>query len=363
MFQTGYITNFRSDLVWFLGLPYIALLFALGSQAWLPPVAILSVAVWIELPHHFATFLRTYGLSDDWQRFKDRLIVGPIVIVGMTMLGLRYAPLTLVLLTTMWNQQHFLMQLHGFTRIYDFKARTVIPGVARWDLYLNWVLYLNMFLTAPLFVKFWIRELYRFDVNITAEGVRTLHLVSWTATIVFLAAYIANIIWATIQGHRINPIKYVFLGSTYLVLYVVAWHTASVLVHAIANMVIHGIQYNVIVYWYIRRQVEKTGQKRGLVTHLVRPGHGLAFVGICLLYAVVYQWLSGQPLDEFGFGLVNFMSMSNYEAIPTLGVEAMTAQTGFEVVATALLALPGTLHLYFDSFIWKVRDQGIRKGL
>src|SRR3990172_1630146 len=215
MFRTGYITSFRGGLVWFLGLPFIAVGLALGSQAWLPPIAMVSVALWIEVPHHFTTLLRTYGLTDDWSRFKDRLIIGPLVIVSMTVLGLCYAPLSVALLTSMWNQQHFLMQLHGFSRIYDFKARAGAPDSGKWDMALNWVLYGNMFLTAPLFVKMWLRELYRYHVPVSVEAVETLELLSWSATAVFLVLYAAYQVSSYRKGFALNPVKYLYILLTY----------------------------------------------------------------------------------------------------------------------------------------------------
>src|SRR5262245_40550660 len=151
MFRTGYITSPRGDLVWFLGLPIFALFFALASHHWLTAVALLSIALWIEYPHHFATFLRTYALEDDWLRFKERLIVGPIVLLTLALVGFAYAPITMALFVQIWNHQHFVMQLHGFTRIYDFKAKTGAPSTARWDFALNWVLFLTMFIAANIF--------------------------------------------------------------------------------------------------------------------------------------------------------------------------------------------------------------------
>ena len=87
MFQIGYILSRRGDLVWFIGLPFCAVLFALGSQLWLPAVALSSVALWVTFPHHFATWVRTYGFSEDRKRWTDRLIIGPLIIFGFTFLG------------------------------------------------------------------------------------------------------------------------------------------------------------------------------------------------------------------------------------------------------------------------------------
>lgn len=357
MFRTGYIIDRRGDLIWFLGLPLFALCFALISQYALSAVAVLSIGLWIEYPHHFATFLRTYGLSDDWRRFRERLIVGPIIILSMTCLGLIYAPLSVALLSLMWNQQHFVMQLHGFTRIYDFKAKTGDASIGGWDFALNWVLYVNMFLASPLFTRLWARQLQKFDVIVTPETVDFVHVVSWSVFAGYLIAYGIHVVYALKSGNAVNPIKYLYIGLTYTVLYIVAWHTASVLVHAVANMIIHGIQYNVIVYWYLRRKVEQEGRKPSWVASLVRPGNTLAFVAIGVLYAVIYQVVRGRPLDEFSFGLFSFMT---YSSKP---LEISDQLMGSELVMVALLLLPGTLHLYFDSFIWKVRDKHVQGGL
>lgn len=136
-FRTGFIINRGGDFFWFLGLPFLAIGVALACQQWLPAVAIASVSLWITAPHHFATWLRAYGLKEDWQRFKGRLVIGPLVLVGLTLSGMAWAPITLILIITLWDHQHSLMQQHGFARIYDFKARTSAPSTGRFDLALN----------------------------------------------------------------------------------------------------------------------------------------------------------------------------------------------------------------------------------
>src|SRR5688572_21128228 len=146
MFRTGYILNPRADAVWFLGLPFMAVLFALGCQQWLPYVAVASINLWITVPHHYASWVRTYGMPEVWQRFKDRLIIGPVIILLFTAIGLLAAPITLLLLVTAWDHQHSIMQQHGFGRIYDFKADTGLATTRRFDLALHWILYSHMFL-------------------------------------------------------------------------------------------------------------------------------------------------------------------------------------------------------------------------
>jgi hypothetical protein len=106
MFRTGYILDRRADSFWFLGFPFLAIGIALACHEWFPAIALASIGLWITIPHHLATWLRTYGLREDWQRWKGPLIVGPLVVIGTTMVGLRLAPMTLLVLGLLWDHQH-----------------------------------------------------------------------------------------------------------------------------------------------------------------------------------------------------------------------------------------------------------------
>ena len=363
MFRTGYITNFRGDLVWFLGLPLFALACALASQAWLSAVALASCALWVNTPHLFSTIIRAYGLEDDRKRFGDRLIVGLIVICAIIFVGIKWFPLTLILLISVWNHQHFLMQLHGFTRIYDFKAKTGDTSSGHFDLALNWVLYVNMFLTAPLFTKFWVREAARFGIPVTYNGIDMVQTLSITATGAFGIVYLAHAFSCLKRGHALNPVKYLFLFMNYSVLYYVAFHTSSLLVHGIANMIMHSIQYQVIIFLYMQRKMDQEGRKKGFVEAITRHGVGgpIAFVVICTLYALIFQLMTGRPLDEFGFGVLTMMG--HYGELPAAGFGSLSEKTGTDLFFAILVACPGLLHLYYDSFIWKVRETKSQAGL
>ena len=257
MFKTGYILNPKHDLVWFLGLPFFAVAMALGFQAWLPYVAVASINLWITIPHHYAGWVRSYGMPDVWDRFKDRLIIGPIVIVGFTIMGLQFAPITLLLLVTAWDHQHSIMQQHGLARIYDFKAGAGLKNTRRYDLILHCVLYAYMFLNAPMFKFLWIRELHRMRVPLSVSVVDALLMVSQIVLVGYLIVYLWHL-WRTHQeGAIINPVKYVFIFASYFLWYFVAWNTNSILLHAVAHRLMHGVQYIVMVYSFMRKSQEK----------------------------------------------------------------------------------------------------------
>ncbi len=321
-----------------------------------------SIALWITIPHHFATWVRAYGIAEDRKRWRIRLIAGPLVIFGMALIGLKWAPITVLILAILWDKQHSLMQQHGFARIYDFKAGTGSPSTSRFDLALNWILFANLFLTSPFFTPIWLRELYRFHLPLSADAVRVTHQISWSVTAVYLLIYISYL-WITVRrGYRINPIKYVFLGSSYFLWYFTAWQTSSVLLFSIAAQIMHGVQYIVISYSYTRQRTQRSGDLESWAAYLVRPGRLKAFLMAGLFYAVVYQLIVGKSLEEFGFGVLHLQQQ--YSApIRHLAIEPMNLDGAFDLFSAAVIELTSLTHFYLDSFIWKVSDAKTREGL
>ena len=362
MLRTGYILGRNADLIWFLGLPYLVLVVALACQQWLSAVAIASVTLWITIPHHFATWVRAYGIDEDRQRWWGRLTFGPILIFAMALVGLKWAPITVVLLAILWDKQHVLMQQHGFARIYDFKAQTGAPATSRFDLALNWTLSLNLFLTSPLFTPIWLVELYRLHLPLSAPAVRVLQRVSWSVTALVLLAYLVHVVWSLGRGYRLNPVKYIFLGSSYFMWYFLAWHTAAVLVFTIGSGLMHGIQYIVISYWYTRQRMARSGNQTSWTARLVKPGNIMAFLMMCVFYAFVYQLLVGKPLAIFGFGYWQLQDTYN-TPVRNLAVGTVNGRMAYDLFASGIVELASLTHFYFDSFIWKVSDAKTREGL
>lgn len=364
MLQTGYILNRRSDAAWFLGLPFLAIAFALICQQWLPAVALVSVSLWITIPHHFATWVRTYGVAEDWARWKDRLILGPLSICLIAAVGLVYAPLTVAVIAVLWDHQHSVMQQHGLARIYDFKSGAGSPATRHFDMALNWVLYINLFLTAPLFAQVWLNWLYRWQLPLSPSTVEFVQHVSMTCTAAYLCIYAAHVIWCLRTGRTINPIKHLFIFSSFFLWYFTAWHTDSILVAGIAHRLMHGLQYIVIAYWYTRRKVDASAtddRKPGMIARLVRTGNLRYFVLGCAVYAVVYQLIIGSPLSQFGFGVLGADGATT--SISDMAFKGFDAQMRYDLWANTIITTTGMAHYYFDSFIWKVSDRRTQGGL
>ena len=158
---------------------------------------------------------------------------------ALVLTGAVYAPLTLFLLIRLWDTQHGLMQQHGFGRIYDVKAETGADSTGRFDLGLNAVLYVNMLIASPLFTQtFWVPALYKLGVDVSAAQIASFQQVCWAITLSYCAIYGGHLLWCLANGHRLNPMKYGFLISSYFLWYYTAWHTNSVLVWGIAHRLI-----------------------------------------------------------------------------------------------------------------------------
>src|SRR5262249_21267274 len=149
--------------------------------------------------------------------------------------------------------------------------------------------------------------------------------------------------------------------------YYTSWQTDSFLVFGIAHRLMHGVQYMAIVNSYLGRKLERFASRSAAecadmtpvegeahLASLTRSRRTMLFIGMGAAYALLYQFLVLRPLDEFGFGVVNFMAVG---VAPQTGVADVSRATGYDLFAMTLIqALPVT-HYYFDSFIWKVSDE------
>jgi hypothetical protein len=313
-------------------------------------MAQVSIAVWVTIPHHYATWIRSYGMQEDWSRWKDRLVLGPCLLIASVLLGSAFTPVTLALVLLLWDHQHSMMQQHGFARIYDFKAGTGSPSLRRLDLWLGLMLYGNLLVTAPLWSELWIAELYRWDLQVGADVILRIQSASWTATGVFLALYLLHMGAGLARGDRINPVKYLFLAASYGLWYFVSWQD-SFIVYTVAHRIMHGVQYIAFVYWYLGRKAETTGRRPRLLSRF----NLWRFLLLAAVYAVVFQLAVGSGLADFSFGLVQALQQDEY-----LRFSAEKA-TGF-YAATAVSAA-AAVHYYVDSFIWKVSDSNTQQGL
>ena len=183
---------------------------------------------------------------------------------------------------------------------------------------------------------------------------------SWIVLGSFLLVYGWHL-WRTIStGRAINPAKYVYVGASYFLWYFAAWHTNSILLFAVAHRIMHGIQYIVMVYLFMDRKARKTDSRPGFWSRLAGRANLKWFLLGGGAYAILVQIMIGRPLDEFGFGVVNFIP---YQAVPAFNLPPLDYATGFALFSQTMIAAYALVHYYVDSFIWKVRDAKVQGGL
>lgn len=350
LFSLGYIRSPLADMVWFLALPPLALAIAFVFHNALPYIAQASIAVWVTAPHHYAGWVRGYGLDEDWSRWKSRLILGPIILVPSIVLGTAFVPITLGIVFLLWDHQHSLMQQYGFARIYDFKADTGAPSTGRFDYWLSIILYGNMLVTTPLWSELWIAELYRWDLAPHVETIQRIQSTSWAILGAYGVIYVAHLIASGLRGARINPMKYLFLLSSYGLWYFVSWQD-SFLLYLVAHRIMHGVQYILMVYWYVERKADRTDHTPLFLSHLTWS----RFLLLGGAYALVFHLVTGGSLSLLTFGMLDSLQTD-----PVLQFSLEKA-TGF-YAATAISAA-AACHYYLDSYIWKIRDPQIQEGL
>ncbi|MCA9510441.1 MAG: hypothetical protein KC560_07020 [Myxococcales bacterium] len=355
VFRTGYILGPRADAIWFLGLPFLAIAAALAADSWLPFAALAAINVWVTVPHHYATWVRTYAYRPDLERYRTRLVVAPLVLLGVVSLGLSFAPLALFWLIRLWDIQHGLMQQHGFARIYDFKAGTGSESTRRYDLGFHAVMYVNMMIATPLYTQtFWVPAVSSLGVDLSASDVAVVHAASWTAAGAYLVFYVAHVLRSVARGGRVNPLKYLFIGASYFLWYFTAYQTNSVLVWGVAHRLMHGVQYIVMVHAYMQRKHDTDGIEPAATSRMFDRGGLAYFLGAAVFYAAAYQVIVGGSLADFGFGFLSGGEpLGTRHQVPLL-------------VELQILALPEVfqlLHFYVDSFIWKVSDKRVQQSL
>lgn len=359
MFRTGFILDARRDAIWFLGLPFVAVAVGFACNAWASMAVGASIALWVTFPHHLATWVRAYGTKSEILRGGSRLFIGPIVLLAAIYYGLTLAPMTVFLVLLLWDNQHSVMQQHGFARIYDFKAKTGAPSTGRFDLMLGAGLYANLFIASPIFTSDWLRELYIFGLPLSTETVRVIQSVSWVLCLAILLVYVGHLGWLVRRGYALNPIKYLFLAASYGLWYVTCFHSNSILVYQVAHRLMHGLQYIVFVRAYLQRQGVAQAERTGR-----RPWRSRATIlaALAMIYVFAMHLISREPAEILGFGGQTFLWFYK-DVDAALGIAPMTLDTSRALFASLVMGGVAMTHYYVDSFIWKVRDRGVQENL
>lgn len=335
-----WIISAREDLVWFIGSVVTSYaLFALYVGGVVPLVPmVVAWAVFVDAPHVFATFSRTYFDREE-RRARGRLLWSSLLFFAVGPLAvLAGAGFVFFFVAALWAYYHLVKQHYGFMVLYKKKN----GDLAATDNFLDRALLLLAF-TYP-FVFFVARDeeaLKRVPAALHS-GLGILEAALLAGFVVVAVAWLGRQVQRAVAGAPLDVPKYLLLAAAIPMHWVVLLTPMPHKPIAIVAMltIYHNFQYHRLVWFHNRKYTrEAAGRER----------HGAAeFISRRLLHYVLLGLV-------FGIWYQVPRQYVNHAADP----EAFITQ-----LASGFLWGYALLHYYLDSKIWRVRrDPSVGKAL
>ena len=286
--------------------------------------------------HHLPGFLRVYGDRDLFARHRVRFLLAP-PLVFLAALWFSWRDLHgLLFVVFTWDIWHVLMQQYGFLRIYDAKAGRAdrLGAWADRAVALGW--YLTFIAWSPhyshdLFLRGYSAGLPPLSAD-SAGKIRTVMMV---LSCVISAGYVALHFRFGKAGFRPGAKRLAAL-TCFLV---ATWYLYVVYPDFVVGFAVwsafHCVQYYGIVWAFNRNRASKDSAVGRLLRFLFRPKPALVALYLGLILA---------------YGGINWMTRFLPKGI---GLQLLMA----------FIVTSGTLHYYYDGFIWRMREQHTRRGL
>jgi tetratricopeptide (TPR) repeat protein len=325
------------DSILFIGAPLICIAAFLPLRsAWGADNLSLFLLAFFTFGHHLPGFIRAYGDRELFARYRWRFLLAPPLILAATLWFSARDLHGLLFLVFTWDIWHVLMQHYGFMRIYDAKQGEIHPWTARLDLAVSLTWYLTFIALSPQYRHNLLLRAYASGIPLLSPAlvVSAVQLMLGFSCLL-TAAYGAYTIYLWKKRRQFNWRKLVtlaiFLAATGYLYIGLKDFTAGFAIWS----AFHCLQYYGIVWVFNRNRVVKNQAVSRFVRFLFRPSPSLV-----ILYA----------------GLVLAYGGINY-GIPYVSDERLRQWL------MAFVITSGSLHYYYDGFIWKVRERETRQFL
>ena len=343
-----WIISGRDDLVWFIGSVATSYaLLALYITGLLPLIPMAALwAIFIDAPHVFGTFSRTYFDRTERQS-RGRLLWGSLLFfaVGpfMVLIG---AGFVFFFVAALWAYYHLVKQHYGFMVLYKKKNN----DLARIDNALDRLFLLFAF-NYP-FVAFISQDpdaMARVPVALRG-GVNGAALLLLIGTIALAIVWLARQIQRAVVGEPLNVPKYLLLAAAipmhWIVLLTPMPHKPIAIVAILT--IYHNFQYHRLI-WFHNKKYTASNEGRSKYGAAELISRRLTFyIGFGILFGLIYQG----PRQFLGY-----LTLKN-------GAAAITDISFATQLGISFLWGYAFIHYYLDSKIWRVRrDPNVGKAL
>jgi len=346
-----WIISGRDDLVWFIGsvlTSYALLVLYVSGILPLVPMAALW-AIFIDAPHVFGTFSRTYFDRTERQS-RGRLLWGSLLFfaVGPLMVFVG-AGFLFFFVAALWAYYHLVKQHYGFMVLYKKKNN----DLARIDNALDRLLLLFAF-NYP-FVAFIAQDpeaMARVPAALRG-GVNSVALLLLVGTIALAVIWLARQIQRAVVGEALNVPKYMLLAAAipmhWIVLLTPMPHKPIAIVAILT--IYHNFQYHRLIWFHNKKYkaaggIERSRSKYGAAEVISR--RLLFYIGFGILFGLIYQ------------GPRQFLGYLSYKN----GAASLNDISFATQLAISFLWGYAFIHYYLDSKIWRVRrDPNVGKAL
>ena len=325
------------DLGVFLGSAVVALaLLWIGARAgvlndrtpewtWIPAVLLIDVA------HVWGTGFRVYFDVDELKRRPWLYTLAPLLglIVGIAL----YSEGEVIFWRALAYLAvfHFVRQQYGWVMLY--RAR-----VGEHDRFGYWLDTFAIYVATIYPLIYWHthlpRQFWWFLANdfITAPALSIAESVLRPVYALVLAAYILRSVYRWVMKRQLNPGKDIVVLTTALCWYVGIVSFNSDYAFTVTNVIIHGVPYFALLYWYARTRRVHAGTAYRFLTRSPIPFLATLWV---IAYVEELLWDRGVWHER-----------------------AWLFGTGWEIgmlktILVPLLAVPQLTHYVLDGFIWR----------
>ena len=330
-----------ADAMFIIGTPLLLIACYVPIHLMIPPAALAAIVLAVvATSHHLPGFLRAYGDSGFYDRFRCRLLLAPPLMFLSLFWFTTHQVYGAMLFLAVWAHWHGFMQVYGFMRVYAAKNGDRSAFGARMD----WLLCAAWFLAAFLSSAARSQDL---RAAATAEGLPFVdkmfgpHVIVavWTAAALITVVYAGHVLRAAFRGTHVSPASFLLVVSSCGFLYFCWVYLGTAGMLGVAGFeLFHDLQYFAIV-WASNRKLAESGGLRPSLRGLFQPRPmriGL-YAAIGLLYGSAVA--AGGPIN---LQLSGFLPKS---------------------VIYAFAGTSSALHFYYDGFMWKVRQKKTQMDL